>query len=70
MKDISAGVLGKDMNIAVIAGRFNRFIVDQLVAGARDALATAGDRGVEPGSCVGARRLRVTGAGRAAGCVR
>ena len=39
MKDITPGVLGKNMNIAVIAGRFNRFIVDELVAGARDALA-------------------------------
>ena len=39
MKDITPGVLGKNMNIAVIAGRFNRFIVDELVAGVRDALA-------------------------------
>lgn len=29
---------GGDMRIAIIAGRFNRFIVDQLVDGAQDAL--------------------------------
>ena len=38
MKDISAENLGNHMSIAVIAGRFNRFVVDQLVAGATDAL--------------------------------
>ena len=38
MKDISSSHWGVDMNIAVVASRFNRFIVDQLVAGARDAL--------------------------------
>lgn len=42
MKDISAQKLGKNMSIAVVAGRFNRFIVDQLVAGATDALERQG----------------------------
>ena len=42
MKDISAENLGNDMSIAVIAGRFNRFVVDQLVAGATDALKRRG----------------------------
>lgn len=42
MKDISAENLGNDMSIAVIAGRFNRFVVDQLVAGATDALKRQG----------------------------
>lgn len=38
MKDISATQWGSDMTIAIIAARFNRFIVDQLVSGAEDAL--------------------------------
>lgn len=42
MKDISAENLGSDMSIAVIAGRFNRFIVEQLLAGATDALNRQG----------------------------
>jgi 6,7-dimethyl-8-ribityllumazine synthase len=42
LKDISAENLGNDMSIAVIAGRFNRFVVDQLVAGATDALKRRG----------------------------
>lgn len=42
MKDISAENLGNDMSIAVIAGRFNRFVVDQLVAGTKDALKRQG----------------------------
>jgi len=42
MKDISAPELGRDMSIAVVAGRFNRFIVDQLVSGARDAMDRQG----------------------------
>ena len=42
MKVISAENLGNDMSIAVIAGRFNRFVVDQLVAGATDALSRQG----------------------------
>ena len=42
MKDISAENPGNDMSIAVIAGRFNRFVVDQLVAGATDALNRQG----------------------------
>lgn len=42
MKELNARVLGNDMSIAVVAGRFNQFIVDQLVSGARDALARQG----------------------------
>lgn len=42
MKDITPAEPGADMSIAVVAGRFNRFIVDQLVAGARDALSRQG----------------------------
>jgi 6,7-dimethyl-8-ribityllumazine synthase len=45
MKDISAGEWGKDMKIAVVASRFNRFIVDQLLAGAQDAMER---HGIEP----------------------
>ncbi|MCJ7815855.1 MAG: 6,7-dimethyl-8-ribityllumazine synthase [Xanthomonadales bacterium] len=42
MKDISSSEWGSDLAIAVVAGRFNRFIVDQLVSGARDALGRQG----------------------------
>jgi 6,7-dimethyl-8-ribityllumazine synthase len=42
MKEISAPDLGRDMSIAVVAGRFNRFIVDQLVSGVQDALDRQG----------------------------
>jgi len=42
MKELNARELGNDMSIAVVAGRFNHFIVDQLVSGARDALARQG----------------------------
>jgi len=42
MKDISATDWGPDVNIAVVASRFNGFIVEQLVAGARDALQRQG----------------------------
>ena len=42
MKEISVPELGRDMSIAVVAGRFNRFIVDQLVSGARDAMDRQG----------------------------
>jgi 6,7-dimethyl-8-ribityllumazine synthase len=42
MKDISSSNQGSDMNIAVVAGRFNRFVVDQLVSGAQDALERQG----------------------------
>jgi len=38
VKEIGAAEPGRDMSIAVVAGRFNRFIVDQLVAGAQDAM--------------------------------
>ena len=33
---------GSDLNIAIVASRFNRFIVDQLVEGAEDALKRNG----------------------------
>jgi len=42
VKEISSSDWGSDLRIAVIAGRFNRFIVDQLVSGARDALERHG----------------------------
>ncbi len=42
MKEIKSMEPANDMNIAVIASRFNRFIVDQLVAGAQDALERRG----------------------------
>lgn len=42
MRDISGTEPGNDMRIAVIASRFNRFIVDQLVSGAQDALDRLG----------------------------
>ena len=42
MKEISASDWGSDLRVAMVAGRFNRFIVDQLVAGARDALERHG----------------------------
>jgi len=42
MKDVSSSHWGVDMSIAVVASRFNRFIVDQLVSGARDALSRHG----------------------------
>jgi len=42
MKEISVSSPGSDMSIAVVASRFNRFIVDQLVAGAQDAMERQG----------------------------
>lgn len=42
MKEISTTEPGNDMRVAVIASRFNRFIVDQLVSGAQDALDRLG----------------------------
>lgn len=42
MKDISAKNWDSDMRIAVVAGRFNRFIVDLLVEGTQDALERQG----------------------------
>ncbi len=42
MRDLSPSKWGKDMQIAVVAGRFNRFIVDQLVKGAQDAMSRHG----------------------------
>jgi 6,7-dimethyl-8-ribityllumazine synthase len=38
MKEIGVKSPGNDMRIAVVASRFNHFIVDQLLAGAQDAL--------------------------------
>jgi 6,7-dimethyl-8-ribityllumazine synthase len=45
MKEIAPGVV-PNPRIAIVASRFNRFIVDQLVAGVNDALDR---RGVESG---------------------
>lgn len=42
MKDFSSSKWDDDMQIAVVAGRFNRFIVEQLVAGALDAMSRHG----------------------------
>jgi len=42
MKEIGVKKPGNDMNIAVVASRFNQFIVDQLLAGAQDALDRMG----------------------------
>jgi len=42
VNDLSAQDWGSDMRIAVIASRFNQFIVDQLVSGASDALQRHG----------------------------
>jgi len=42
MREISPGKLGADISIAVVAARFNRFIVDQLLVGAQDALDRRG----------------------------
>jgi len=39
---------GRDLRIAIVAARFNRFIVDELLAGARDALAR---HEVDPAGC-------------------
>ena len=42
MMEISISEPGKDMSIVVIAARFNRFVVDQLVTGAQDAMDRQG----------------------------
>ncbi len=42
MFEIQESPAGSDMRIAIVAARFNRFIVDQLVEGATDALDRAG----------------------------
>jgi len=42
MKEITATMSAPNPRIAVVASRFNRFIVDQLVEGARDALSRRG----------------------------
>ena len=41
-KEIGNDLGGKDLSIAIVASRFNRFIVDQLVEGAADALKRHG----------------------------
>lgn len=40
--DGSTAAAARDLRVAIVASRFNRFIVDQLVAGARDALERRG----------------------------
>ena len=42
MMEISNSEPGRDLSIAVIAARFNRFVVDQLVSGAQDAMDRQG----------------------------
>jgi 6,7-dimethyl-8-ribityllumazine synthase len=42
MMEISISEPGRDMSIVVIAARFNRFVVDQLVTGAQDAMDRKG----------------------------
>ena len=42
MKEISPKGVPSDLRIAIVASRFNAFIVDQLLAGARDALERGG----------------------------
>ena len=46
MPDIGAAIAGdsagRGLRIAIVASRFNHFVVDQLVAGARDALSRHG----------------------------
>lgn len=42
MFEIQESRPGSDMRIAIVAARFNRFIVDQLVEGAQDALDRQG----------------------------
>jgi 6,7-dimethyl-8-ribityllumazine synthase len=42
MKDIGSSTRDSDLRIAVVASRFNHFIVDLLVSGARDALERQG----------------------------
>ena len=45
MKEISPTAVPSDLRIAIVASRFNGFIVEQLLAGARDALER---RGADP----------------------
>ena len=42
MNEIAMTEQNPDLRIAIVASRFNNFIVDQLVAGAQDALERAG----------------------------
>lgn len=45
MKEITSAEPLADLSVAVVASRFNQFIVEQLVEGARDALTR---RGIDP----------------------
>ncbi|NND56638.1 MAG: 6,7-dimethyl-8-ribityllumazine synthase [Xanthomonadales bacterium] len=42
MKEIQPNDAVTDVRLAVVAGRFNQFIVDQLLSGARDAMTCKG----------------------------
>ena len=42
MTEINVSRPGSDMTLAIVASRFNGFIVDQLVAGAKDAMGRHG----------------------------
>ncbi|MBO5643382.1 MAG: 6,7-dimethyl-8-ribityllumazine synthase [Kiritimatiellae bacterium] len=42
MNEISAGLVAKDMKIAVVVSRFNSFLTEQLVKGAEDAFVRLG----------------------------
>ncbi|MBT8048797.1 MAG: 6,7-dimethyl-8-ribityllumazine synthase [Xanthomonadales bacterium] len=42
MKEIQPNDAVTDVRLAVVAGRFNQFIVDQLLSGARDAMTRKG----------------------------
>ena len=44
MTEISAGLVAKDMKIAVVVSRFNSFLTDQLVKGAVDAFTRLGGK--------------------------
>ena len=45
MKEISAGLVAKDMKIALVVSRFNSFLTEQLVKGAEDAFVRLGGDG-------------------------
>lgn len=42
MKVLEGNVIGKELKIGVVAGRFNEFIVSKLISGAEDALVRHG----------------------------
>lgn len=56
MKEISAGLVAKDMKIAVVVSRFNSFLTEQLVKGAEDAFLRLG------GDVEGLELVKVPGA--------